>query len=59
MGAYKTLAGAAGAKALTRAVLQSTWQTIVKITAWKNFGKGLGLNIFQSILELIKSFIFK
>ena len=59
MGAYKTLAGAAGAKALTRVVLQSTWQTIVKITAWKNFGKGLGLNIFQSILELIKSFIFK
>lgn len=52
-GAYKTLAGAAGAKALTRAALQSVWQSVVKNTAWKNFLKGLIPSFLQTIIDSI------
>ena len=54
-GQYKTLAGAAGARALTRTTLQKAWQGVVAKTAWKNYGEGLWTMIPQSIIDMIKA----
>ena len=56
-GAYKTLAGAAGARLLTKTALKNVWQSIVKTTAWKNFGSGLKYSLGQAFIDFIKSFL--
>ena len=56
-GQYKTLAGAAGARALTRTTLQKTWQNVVKITAWKSYGSGLKFVLAQGLADLAKSIL--
>lgn len=58
-GAYKNLAGAAGARAITSRVLQSTQQSIVKITAWKSFSKGLKFTAEQSFMDFIKAILLQ
>ena len=56
-GAYKTLAGAAGARLLTKTALKNVWQSIVKTTAWKNFGSGLKYSLGQAFIDFIKSIL--
>ena len=58
-GAYKTLAGAAGARAITVTTLRNAWQTAVIHSAWKSFGIGLIYNIFSSGAAIIQSIIMK
>ncbi len=57
--AYKNLAGAAGARAITVAALRNTWQVVVKNTAWKSFGFGLIYNIFSGGATILQSILLK
>ena len=53
-GAYKNLAGAAGARAITVRMLQNAWQNSVSKTAWTSFLKNIKYIIIQNILNTIK-----
>ena len=54
-GGYRTLAGAAGARALTRSTLQKTWQSVVIKSAWSDFGAGLKYSAYQSIIDIVSA----
>ena len=54
-GGYRTLAGAAGARALTRSTLQKTWQNVVIKSAWSDFGAGLKYSVYQSIIDIVSA----
>ena len=57
-GAYKSLAGAAGARALTRNSLQKAWNSVVFAKSWTGVAIGLLKRLNSGFIEIISKLIF-